>query len=96
MMSESYEIVFFGRGGQGAVTAAQILALAAVGKGLYALAYPEFGPERRGGAPVRSYLAISTEPIEVREPIERPNISIVFGPDLLRLTRKYLGGRVIT
>ncbi|GAB6947729.1 2-oxoacid:acceptor oxidoreductase family protein [Vulcanisaeta sp. JCM 16161] len=79
-----YEIIFFGRGGQGAVTAAQIMALAAVSKGLYALAYPEFGPERRG-APVRSYLAISTEPIEVREPIERPNISVVFGPDLLRV-----------
>ncbi|WP_054842914.1 2-oxoacid:acceptor oxidoreductase family protein [Vulcanisaeta distributa] len=86
MAGESYEMVFFGRGGgQGAVTAAQIMALAAVGKGLYALAYPEFGPERRGGAPVRSYLAISTEPIEVREPIDRPNISIVFGPDLLRV-----------
>ena len=83
-MGENYEIIFFGRGGQGAVTAAQIMTLAAVSKGLYALAYPEFGPERRG-APVRSYLAISTEPIEVREPIEEPNISVVFGPDLLRV-----------
>lgn len=66
------------------MTAAQITALAAVSKGLYALAYPEFGPERRG-APVRSYLVVSTEPVEAREPIEEPNMSIVFGPpDLLR------------
>ncbi|WP_054854237.1 MULTISPECIES: 2-oxoacid:acceptor oxidoreductase family protein [Vulcanisaeta] len=84
MNGGNYEIVFFGRGGQGAVTAAQVMALAAVSRGLYALAYPEFGPERRG-APVRSYLVISTEPIEVREPIEEPNISVVFGPDLLRV-----------
>ncbi|BDR92521.1 2-oxoacid:acceptor oxidoreductase family protein [Vulcanisaeta souniana] len=84
MESETYEIIFFGRGGQGAVTAAQITALAAVSKGLYALAYPEFGPERRG-APVRSYLVVSTEPVEAREPIEEPNMSIVFGPDLLRV-----------
>lgn len=51
MNGGNYEIVFFGRGGQGAVTAAQVMALAAVSRGLYALAYPEFGPERRGGHP---------------------------------------------
>ena len=81
MEATNYEIIFFGRGGQGAVTAAQIMVYAAINKGLYALANPEFGPERRG-APVRSYLTISTE---AREPIEDPNISVVFGPDLLRV-----------
>jgi pyruvate ferredoxin oxidoreductase gamma subunit len=83
---EIYEITFLGRGGQGAVTAAQILAQAAISKGLYALANPEFGPERRG-APVRAYLRVSRNPIETREPIVEPNILLVMHPDLLSYFR---------
>ncbi len=48
------EIVFYGRGGQGAVTAAQILATAAFREGKYSQAFPSFGPERRG-APGTAY-----------------------------------------
>lgn len=91
-----YEITFLGRGGQGAVTAAQMLAQAAINKGLYALANPEFGPERRG-APVRAYLRVSRDVIETREPITKPNILLVMHPDLLNYfsdlvsrTRDYL------
>ncbi len=50
------EIRFHGRGGQGAVTSAELLALAAIGEGKYAQAFPSFGPERRG-APVRGLLS---------------------------------------
>ena len=52
------ELRFHGRGGQGMVTAAQVLATAAILEGKYAQAFPEFGPERRG-APVKAYLRIA-------------------------------------
>ena len=51
------EIRFHGRGGQGAVTSAELTALAAIGQGKYAQAFPSFGPERRG-APVMALLEI--------------------------------------
>jgi len=50
------EIRFHGRGGQGAVTSAELLALAAIEEGKYAQAFPSFGPERRG-APVLCFLS---------------------------------------
>jgi pyruvate ferredoxin oxidoreductase gamma subunit len=52
------EVRFHGRGGQGAVTAAEIVAQAAIRKGDYAQAFPSFGPERRG-APVQAFLRVS-------------------------------------
>jgi pyruvate ferredoxin oxidoreductase gamma subunit len=55
------EIRFHGRGGQGAVTSAEMLALAAIGEGKYAQAFPSFGPERRG-APVVAFCRIDYEP----------------------------------
>ncbi|MFN7105802.1 MAG: 2-oxoacid:acceptor oxidoreductase family protein [Pyrobaculum sp.] len=70
------ELRFHGRGGQGVVTAAQILATAAIYEGLYAQAFPEFGPERRG-APVRSYLRVWDRPIYVREPVLHPDVVVV-------------------
>ncbi|MFN3804445.1 MAG: 2-oxoacid:acceptor oxidoreductase family protein [Pyrobaculum sp.] len=70
------EFRFHGRGGQGVVTAAQILATAVIYEGLYAQAFPEFGPERRG-APVRSYLRVWDRPIYVREPVLRPDVVVV-------------------
>jgi len=57
-----YEIIFYGRGGQGGVTAANILALAAMYDGLYSQGFPYFGAERRG-APVMSFASISDKPI---------------------------------
>ncbi|MGC9049985.1 2-oxoacid:acceptor oxidoreductase family protein [Pyrobaculum sp.] len=70
------EIRFHGRGGQGMVTAAQVLATAAILEGKYAQAFPEFGPERRG-APVKSYLRISDRPIYIREPVLHPDVIVV-------------------
>ena len=71
-----YEIVFFGRGGQGAVTAAQVLAEAAFLKGLQAQAFPKFGIERRG-APVNAYARIGKRPIEHRGGIKSADFAIV-------------------
>ncbi|MBC8466475.1 MAG: 2-oxoacid:acceptor oxidoreductase family protein [Deltaproteobacteria bacterium] len=71
-----HEIVFYGRGGQGAVTAAQVLAEAAFLKGFYAQAFPKFGIERRG-APVNAFARISNEPIESRGIIKSADFAIV-------------------
>jgi pyruvate ferredoxin oxidoreductase gamma subunit len=57
-----YEIIFYGRGGQGGVTAANILVYAAMYQGLYAQGFPFFGAERRG-APVMAFARISDKPI---------------------------------
>jgi len=78
------EIRFHGRGGQGAVTSAELLALAAIKEGKYALAFPSFGPERRG-APVVAFCRISDEKIKVRAVIYQPDIVLVLDPSILRL-----------
>jgi pyruvate ferredoxin oxidoreductase gamma subunit len=75
------EVRWHGRGGQGAVTASTILAEAASYEGLYAQAFPEFGPERRG-APVKAYTRISRTPIRSRAPITNPDIVVVLDPSL--------------
>ncbi|MCD4718012.1 MAG: 2-oxoacid:acceptor oxidoreductase family protein, partial [Desulfobacterales bacterium] len=67
------EIRFHGRGGQGAVTAAEILAKAAISEGKYAQGFPNFGAERRG-APVMAFLRISEKPIYIRERIDTPDV----------------------
>jgi len=77
------EMRFHGRGGQGMVTAAQVLATAAILEGKYAQAFPEFGPERRG-APVKAYLRIANAPIYVREPILRPDVVVVADQSLFK------------
>ncbi|MFC1941724.1 2-oxoacid:acceptor oxidoreductase family protein [Chloroflexota bacterium] len=79
------EIIFWGRGGQGAVTASQILATAAFNEGKYAQAVPFFGGERKG-APVTAHIRISDEAIEIRTPIEKADILIVLDPMLLKTT----------
>ena len=71
-----HEITFYGRGGQGAVTAAQVLAEAAFLKGFYAQAFPKFGIERRG-APVNAFARISNEPIEFRGIVKAADFAIV-------------------
>ena len=77
------EIIFYGRGGQGAVTASQMLATAAFNEGKYAQAWPYFGPERKG-ATVRAYARISETPIEVRNPVEEPDVVIVLDSSILK------------
>jgi pyruvate ferredoxin oxidoreductase gamma subunit len=77
------EIRLHGRGGQGAVTSAEILAEAAISEGKYAQAFPSFGPERRG-APVQAFVRVSiSEPIRNRASITEPDFVVVQDPGLL-------------
>jgi len=79
------EIRWHGRGGQGAVTSAELVAKAAINEGKYAQAFPSFGPERRG-APVLAFIRISGEqPIRVRAEIVQPDVVVVLDPGLLRI-----------
>jgi 2-oxoacid:acceptor oxidoreductase gamma subunit (pyruvate/2-ketoisovalerate family) len=78
------EIRLHGRGGQGAVTSAEIMAEAAISEGKYAQAFPSFGPERRG-APVLAFVRISAnQPIRIRSSITEPDVVAVLDPGLLR------------
>ena len=78
------EIRLHGRGGQGAVTSAELLALAAINQGKYAQAFPSFGPERRG-APVVAFCRIDDKPIRIRTNIYNPDLVLVLDPSILRL-----------
>ena len=71
-----------GRGGQGVVTAAELLSLAAFDEGRHAQAFPSFGSERTG-APVVSFCRISDHEIRTREPVSEPDALIVQDPTLL-------------
>ena len=78
------EVRIHGRGGQGAVTSAEMLALAAIGTGKYAQAFPSFGPERRG-APVQAFVRVSDKEIRVRGEIREPDVVVVLDPGLLNI-----------
>ncbi len=75
------EVRWHGRGGQGAVTSTELIALAAIAKEKYAQSFPSFGPERRG-APVQAFLRVGDEPIRVRSEIAEPDAVVVLNPDL--------------
>ena len=100
MSSESLvEIVFHGRGGQGSVTAANLLVAAALNDGNIGVqAFPFFGAERRG-APVRAFARISEEEIHLRSEITTPDVVIVLDEtimdvvDVLKGLKK--GGRIL-
>lgn len=85
-----YQVTLHGRGGQGVVTAAELIAAAAIGQGRYALAFPSFGSERTG-APVAAYCRIDDAPIRTREPIADPDAVVVLDATLLTLP-SVLGG----
>lgn len=76
------EVRFHGRGGQGAVTSAELVTLAVIEKGKFAQSMPSFGPERRG-APVQAYLRVSDSEIRLRAEIMEPNVVVVLDPGLL-------------
>jgi pyruvate ferredoxin oxidoreductase gamma subunit len=79
------EIRWHGRGGQGAVTSAELLAQAAISEGKYAQAFPSFGPERRG-APVQAFNRVdSKEPVRIRADINQPDVVVVLDPSLLSI-----------
>src|SRR5512139_4232324 len=87
------EIRWHGRGGQGAVTAAELLAHAAINQGKYAQAFPSFGPERRG-APVQAFNRVDTkEPVRLRVDITEPDFVVVLDPNLLRQVKVTAGLR---
>ena len=79
------EIRWHGRGGQGAVTSAELVALAAISEGKYAQAFPSFGPERRG-APVLAFNRIdSSNHIRTRAAVTNPDIVVVLDPGLVEI-----------
>ena len=75
------EIVFYARGGQGAVTAAAVLVAALSLEGKYAQAFPFFGGERRG-APVKAFLRIDDKPVTTRSQIYKPDCIVVLDSKL--------------
>lgn len=77
-----FEVRIHGRGGQGVVTAAEMLSLAAFDEDRYAQAFPSFGSERMG-APVVSFCRIDDREIRIREPVVEPDALIIQDPTLL-------------
>jgi 2-oxoacid:acceptor oxidoreductase gamma subunit (pyruvate/2-ketoisovalerate family) len=77
------EVRWHGRGGQGAWTASELLARAAIAEGKFIQSFPEFGPERMG-APVTAFTRISTEPIRLHCAVYNPDVVAVLDPTLLK------------
>ncbi|MDO9108627.1 MAG: 2-oxoacid:acceptor oxidoreductase family protein [Coriobacteriia bacterium] len=76
------EIRWHARAGQGAVTAAKVVAETALSADQYMQAMPEYGPERMG-APIKAFTRISDEPIEIHNNIEFPDVVIVLDDSLI-------------
>jgi pyruvate ferredoxin oxidoreductase gamma subunit len=85
-----FSVRIHGRGGQGAVTAAEMLSVAAFDEGRHAQAFPTFGSERTG-APVVSFCRIDDHPIRLREPISDPDAVVVQDPTLLHQVNLFAG-----
>ena len=77
-----FEIRIHSRGGQGGVTAARLLALAAIHDGKYATAAPFYGAERRG-APVVSFVRIDDKPIRIYSQIKKPDMVVVLDASVM-------------
>ena len=89
-LSSMFQVRIHGRGGQGVVTAAELLSVAAFLDGREAQAFPTFGSERTG-APVVSFCRIDDKPIRVREPIVEPDALIVQDPTLVHQVDLFAG-----
>ncbi len=87
-----FQVRIHGRGGQGVVTAAEMLSLAAFDEGRHAQAFPSFGSERNG-APVVSFCRIDDRPIRLREPVAEPDALIIQDPTLLHQVDVFAGLR---
>jgi pyruvate ferredoxin oxidoreductase gamma subunit len=85
-----FQVRFHGRGGQGVVTAAELLAEAAFREGRHAQAFPSFGSERMG-APVMSFCRIDAKPIRTHEPVTEPDALIIQDPTLLHQADLFAG-----
>ncbi len=81
-MTDTVEIRWHGRGGQGTVTAAKVLADACLSGGRYVQAFPEYGPER-AGAPLRAYNRISSKELRMHCPVLMPQVVCVVDTTLL-------------
>jgi pyruvate ferredoxin oxidoreductase gamma subunit len=76
------EIRWHARAGQGAKTASQLFATAALRSGQFVQAFPEYGPERRG-APLRAFTRVSDDPIRRHDSVTTPDVVVVLEPSLL-------------
>jgi pyruvate ferredoxin oxidoreductase gamma subunit len=85
-----FQVRIHGRGGQGAVTAAEILSVAAFDEGRHAQAFPSFGSERMG-APVVSFCRIDDRPIRTREPVMEPDALIIQDVTLIHQVDLFAG-----
>ena len=85
-----FQVRIHGRGGQGVVTAAEMLSVAAFDEGRHAQAFPSFGSERTG-APVVAFCRISDREIRLREPIMEPDAIIIQDPTLLHQVDVFAG-----
>jgi pyruvate ferredoxin oxidoreductase gamma subunit len=85
-----FQVRVHGRGGQGVVTAAEMLSIAAFREGRHAQAFPSFGSERTG-APVMAFCRIDDKEIRVREPVVEPDCLIVQDPTLLHQVNLFQG-----
>ena len=85
-----FQVRVHGRGGQGVVTAAELLSVAAFLEDRYSQAFPTFGSERTG-APVVAFCRIDDKPIRLREPIAEPDALIVQDPTLLHQVDLFAG-----
>lgn len=87
-----FEVRIHGRGGQGVVTAAELLSAAAFEEGRHAQAFPSFGSERTG-APVVAFCRVSEHPIRVREPVMAPHALVVQDATLIHQVDLFAGLR---
>ena len=85
-----FQVRIHGRGGQGVVTAAEMLSIAAFEEGRHAQAFPSFGSERTG-APVVAFCRIADQEIRLREPIMAPDALIIQDPTLLHQVDVFAG-----
>ena len=85
-----FQVRIHGRGGQGVVTAAEMLSIAAFEEGRHAQAFPSFGSERTG-APVVAFCRIADKEIRLREPIMEPDAIIIQDPTLLHQVDCFAG-----
>jgi len=82
-LRDLFEVRWHGRGGQGAWTASELLAKAAIYEGKYIQSFPEFGPERMG-APVAAFTRISNKPIRIHCAVYEPDAVVVLDSSLVK------------
>lgn len=85
-----FQVRIHGRGGQGVVTAAEMLSIAAFREGRHAQAFPSFGSERTG-APVVAFCRLDNRPIRLREPVMKPDCVIIQDATLLHQVDVFAG-----